>query len=130
MGSVTKHWLAGFAALVLALGLAVAHAADSLPSWNDGPAKNAIVEFPSDCPHRLGRRARVRQVVCRLRRHRFRSCTPRSVRSADTSRIGQVIKKGKSVFNLFIEPQYSVAWRGPGQPDWQIFAGFNMQFTH
>jgi len=42
--------------------------------------------------------------------------------------IGQVIPKGKTVFNLFIEPQYSVAWRGPGQPDWQIFAGFNMQF--
>jgi len=44
--------------------------------------------------------------------------------------IGKVIPKGKTVFNLFIEPQYSVAWRGPGQPDWQIFAGFNMQFTH
>lgn len=44
--------------------------------------------------------------------------------------IGQVIPKGKTVFNLFIEPQYSVVWRGAGQPDWQIFAGFNMQFTH
>jgi hypothetical protein len=44
--------------------------------------------------------------------------------------IGQVIRKGKIVFNLFVEPQYSVAWRGSGQPDWQIFAGFNMQFTH
>jgi hypothetical protein len=44
--------------------------------------------------------------------------------------IGQVIPKGKTVFNLFIEPQYSVAWSGPGQPEWQIFAGFNMQFTH
>jgi len=42
--------------------------------------------------------------------------------------IGQVIPKGKTVFNVFIEPQYSVAWRGAGQPDWQIFAGFNMQF--
>ena len=44
--------------------------------------------------------------------------------------VGQVIPKGKTVFNLFLEPQYSVAWRGPAQPDWQIFAGFNMQFTH
>ena len=26
--------------------------------------------------------------------------------------IGKVIPKGKTVFNLFIEPQYSVAWRG------------------
>jgi hypothetical protein len=42
--------------------------------------------------------------------------------------IGQVIPRGKTIFNVFIEPQYSVAWRGPGQPDWQIFAGFNMQF--
>jgi len=42
--------------------------------------------------------------------------------------IGQVIKRGKTVFNLFIEPQASVAYRGSGQPDWQVFAGFNMQF--
>ena len=27
-------------------------------------------------------------------------------------------------------PQASVAYRGPGQPDWQIFAGFNMQFLN
>lgn len=44
--------------------------------------------------------------------------------------VGKVIPKGKTVFNVFVEPQYSVAWRGPAQPDWQIFAGFNMQFTH
>jgi len=44
--------------------------------------------------------------------------------------VGQVIPKGKTVFNFFVEPQYSVAWRGPAQPDWQIFAGFNMQFMH
>lgn len=42
--------------------------------------------------------------------------------------IGQVIKMGKTVFNIFVEPQFSVADRGPGQPEWQIFAGFNMQF--
>jgi len=42
--------------------------------------------------------------------------------------IGQVIKRGKTVFNLFVEPQASVAYRGPGQPDWQVFVGFNMQF--
>jgi len=44
--------------------------------------------------------------------------------------IGQVIPKGKTVFNVFVEPQVSVADRGPGQPEWQIFAGFNMQFLH
>ncbi len=42
--------------------------------------------------------------------------------------IGKVIPRGKTVFNVFLEPQASVATRGPGQPDWQIFAGFNMQF--
>lgn len=41
--------------------------------------------------------------------------------------IGPVIERGKTVFNIFVEPQASVAYRGPGQPDWQIFAGFNMQ---
>jgi hypothetical protein len=44
--------------------------------------------------------------------------------------IGQVIPKGKTVFNLFIEPQVSVLDHGPGQPEWQIFTGFNMQFKH
>jgi hypothetical protein len=42
--------------------------------------------------------------------------------------IGQVIKKDKVVFNVFIEPQFSVADDGPGQPEWQVFLGFNMQF--
>ena len=44
--------------------------------------------------------------------------------------IGQVIKKNKTVFNVFIEPQISVADRGPNFPEWQIFMGFNMQLTH
>lgn len=42
--------------------------------------------------------------------------------------IGQVFKKGDTVFNAFIEPQISVADHGSGQPEWQIFVGFNMQF--
>ena len=42
--------------------------------------------------------------------------------------VGQVIKKGKTVYNLFVEPQFSVADKGPGQPEWQLFVGFNMQF--
>ncbi len=44
--------------------------------------------------------------------------------------IGHVIKKGKTVYNLFIEPQFSVADRGPGWPEWQVFVGFNMQFVN
>ncbi len=41
---------------------------------------------------------------------------------------GQVIPTKKVVYNAFIEPQWSVADKGPGYPDWQIFVGFNMQF--
>ena len=42
--------------------------------------------------------------------------------------IGQVIPKGDTVYNVFVEPQFSVADKGPGWPKWQIFVGFNMQF--
>jgi hypothetical protein len=42
--------------------------------------------------------------------------------------IGQVIPTKKVVYNVFIEPQWSVADKGAGYPDWQIFMGFNMQF--
>lgn len=42
--------------------------------------------------------------------------------------IGQVIKKGNTVFNFFVEPQYSVADDGAGFPQWQIFFALNMQF--
>ncbi|MCK5360865.1 MAG: hypothetical protein KAJ95_09585 [Gammaproteobacteria bacterium] len=42
--------------------------------------------------------------------------------------IGKVFKKGKTVYNAFVEPQYTVAYEGPGQPKKQIFFGFNMQF--
>ena len=42
--------------------------------------------------------------------------------------IGKVVKAGGTIFNLFIEPQYSVLARGMGQPRLQIFAGINTQF--
>lgn len=42
--------------------------------------------------------------------------------------IGQVIPTSKVVYNVFIEPQWSVADKGAGYPKWQIFVGFNMQF--
>jgi hypothetical protein len=42
--------------------------------------------------------------------------------------IGHVIKSGKTVYNFFVEPQFSVADRGPGQPEWQIFFALNLQF--
>jgi hypothetical protein len=42
--------------------------------------------------------------------------------------IGQVIPREKMVFNVFIEPQVSVADKGPGWPKWQVFVGLNTQF--
>src|SRR3954447_24031834 len=39
----TRHLIAAICALALATS--VAHAADALPSWNDGAAKKSIVEF-------------------------------------------------------------------------------------
>jgi len=42
--------------------------------------------------------------------------------------IGQVIKRGKTVYNFFVEPQFSVANRGPDKPEWQIFFALNLQF--
>ncbi len=44
--------------------------------------------------------------------------------------IGQVIPKGNTIYNVFIEPQWSVADKGPGYPKWQVFLGFNMQFKN
>jgi hypothetical protein len=45
MKSVAKLSLAGVACVLLTLNMTIAHAADPLPSWNDGAAKSAIVEF-------------------------------------------------------------------------------------
>ena len=42
--------------------------------------------------------------------------------------IGQVIPKGKTIYNVFIEPQWSIDDKGAGWPEWQVFTGFNMQF--
>lgn len=43
--------------------------------------------------------------------------------------IGKVVPTSKAVFNLFIEPQYTVLSRGAGQPELQIFIGVNTQFV-
>ena len=42
--------------------------------------------------------------------------------------IGQVVPTAGAVFNVFIEPQFTVLSRGPGQPEFQVFVGFNTQF--
>lgn len=42
--------------------------------------------------------------------------------------IGQVIPTDNVVYNVFIEPQYSIADKGDSWAQWQVFVGFNMQF--
>lgn len=42
--------------------------------------------------------------------------------------IGQVIKSGKVIYNLFLEPQFSILHDGTGQPKVQMLAGLNLQF--
>ena len=41
---------------------------------------------------------------------------------------GKVIKLENTVLNVFFEPQFTVLSEGPGQPEFQLFAGLNMQF--
>ena len=42
--------------------------------------------------------------------------------------IGKVISRDKVTFNAFIEPQWSVADKGAGWPEWQIFFALKTQF--
>jgi hypothetical protein len=42
--------------------------------------------------------------------------------------VRQVIPRGKTVHDAFIEPPGSAADRDPAWPEWQIFVGFNMRF--
>lgn len=42
--------------------------------------------------------------------------------------LGKVVKAGHIVFNLFVEPQFTVLDEGVGQPEFQVFFGFNTQF--
>ena len=43
-------------------------------------------------------------------------------------RLGKVVKAGSTVFNVFLEPQFTMLHWGAGQPEFQVFAGLNMQF--
>lgn len=42
--------------------------------------------------------------------------------------IGKIWKVGRETYNLFIEPQWTVAHDGVGQPKFQTFMGLNIQF--
>lgn len=41
---------------------------------------------------------------------------------------GKVLKAGNTVFNFFLEPQFTILHDGAGQPAFQTFTGVNMQF--
>ncbi len=42
--------------------------------------------------------------------------------------LGKVFPTKEIVYNLYVEPQYSVVDRGDSFAQWQVFAGFNLQF--
>jgi hypothetical protein len=42
--------------------------------------------------------------------------------------LGKVFQTDRAVINAFVEPQYTVAHEGDGQPEWGVFAGLNFQF--
>ena len=42
--------------------------------------------------------------------------------------IGQVMRSGRTVYNFFIEPQFTVLDKGLGQPEFQNYMALNMQF--
>jgi hypothetical protein len=41
--------------------------------------------------------------------------------------VGKVIKTERIVYNIFLEPQFTMLHDGVGQPAFQVFAGFNTQ---
>jgi hypothetical protein len=43
--------------------------------------------------------------------------------------LGKVVPTSGAVFNIFVEPQFTILDRGAGQPELQIFVGFNTQFV-
>lgn len=43
--------------------------------------------------------------------------------------VGKVLTVGNTIYNFFIEPQFTVLDKGPGQPQLQLFMALNMQFN-
>jgi hypothetical protein len=43
-------------------------------------------------------------------------------------RLGKVMPGPKVVYNVFVEPQWTILDRGPGQPEFQLYAAINLQF--
>jgi hypothetical protein len=41
---------------------------------------------------------------------------------------GKIWKSGNTTFNLFVEPQWTAAHQGNGQPKFQVYMGLNLQF--
>ena len=42
---------------------------------------------------------------------------------------GKVVKVGSTVFNMWLEPQFTILHDGQGYPAFQIFAGLNLQLV-
>ena len=91
-----RDLIKGSAAMMAMGGLSLPSYAlgdDHLPSWNDGPAKNAIVNFvktttdknqlPSSCSRRTASRPSTRTARCGLSTPSTRRCCLRSIESAN-----------------------------------------------
>lgn len=42
--------------------------------------------------------------------------------------VGKVVKAGTTNFNIFIEPQWTILYKGTGVPKFQLYTAVNMQF--
>jgi hypothetical protein len=42
--------------------------------------------------------------------------------------VGKVMRAGNIVYNMFVEPQFTILHDGTGQPKVQLFAGLHLQF--
>ena len=75
------------------------------------------------------------QNIC-VRRHDSQTAAPIAVFDLENDSyhvpvglgLGRVIPTPSVVYNVFIEPQFTILDRGAGQPELQLFVGFNMQF--
>jgi hypothetical protein len=43
---------------------------------------------------------------------------------------GGAFKKQETVYNMLIEPRFSVAEKGPRRPNWHAFRGLTLPFFH
>ena len=102
MKPLVKLSLIGFAAAALVFMVTIARAQNPLPSWNDGPAKKAIIEFVAESDE-----ARLSRTSCRSP-----SASPRSTTTARSGPSSRCISSRSSLFDR-------VKALAPQHPEWK-----------